>query len=114
MHLRPRLTLTLCGAALWGAAAAAAGDGAPLTLMHRFDLPKTITGQRNTSTKIATPGNPNRSAMRAPTPPPAAHIAGSITKRIPAMVSSTLVPHIAQNGGTIPSFASDSPPINPT
>jgi DNA-binding beta-propeller fold protein YncE len=44
MHLRPRLTLTLCGAALWGAAAAAAGDGAPLTLMHRFDLPKTITG----------------------------------------------------------------------
>ena len=44
MHWRPWLTLTLCGAALWGAAAGAAGEDAPLTLVHRFDLPKTITG----------------------------------------------------------------------
>jgi DNA-binding beta-propeller fold protein YncE len=45
MHWRGWLTLTLCyGAALSGAAAGATGEGAPLTLEHRFDLPKTITG----------------------------------------------------------------------
>ncbi len=45
MRLSRMLTAALCGAVVWVAPAGAAGEGqAPLTLIHRFDLPKSITG----------------------------------------------------------------------